>query len=457
MKESDFQCDIAIIGGGISGLYAAYRLHGLLPSSAIRIFERTGAVGGRIYSAKLTTHQEHVDLGAGRYNVSRHLNLHRLIEELGIRCVPFDYDIAPFQNGLFESAREQLRTICGELRRFFELCTPKEQEIWSFWEGASRCIGNIKADFIATASGYDSLRNPKLCFKHGIDILLNHPETGSLINNVRGEWMAPLGGFQSVPDRLASKITQICPVEYQSTLRAIHPLSIDSVSGVQLHFETADGNNTVGARQVIYASSIHNFLQLDGCSLSEEISRSIVDVPLMKGYVEYDAPWWQSTDIAGRCFTNSSPFRKIYFPRHLPYLLVYADGNSALDLRELTKNKSEALKKFESVVRNAISFNAISGGAPQPLKQVWKFWEHGISFWDSGLNLFPDDVWSYGPGIHVCSDLFTEHVGWVEGGIVSAEAAVRRVASQMQCGGPHTSSAATRDGSSQPSLFLAHS
>lgn len=434
MTKPDSQCDIAIIGGGVSGLYAADRLHQLLPNHTVRIFERTNAVGGRILSEPLTTLQEHVDLGAGRYNARRHLRLHKLIGELGIPCAPFDYDIAPFQNGLFDSTREKIRELCKELRCFFEECTPKDQECWSFWEGASRYLGDIKSAFIIAASGYDSLRNPKLPFKHGMDILLNHPETSSLASDVRDEWLAPMNGFQSVPERLASNLARVCPIEFHCSLRAIQPLPAGSRSDMRLHFESAVGKKIVETKQVIHASSLHDFLQVDGCRLSAAIARNIVDVPLIKGCVEYEVPWWQSMDIAGRCFTNSSPFRKVYFPRRSPYLLIYADGEAAIALRELAQDRDRALKQFESVIRNAIPFDLLDGIGAQPVGQRWQFWERGISFWDGGLNLFPDDMWSYAPNIHVCSDLFTEHVGWVEGGIVSAEAAVSRVASQLQRG-----------------------
>lgn len=432
MNESDLQCDIAIIGGGISGLYAADRLRGLLPNHTIRIFERAGAVGGRIFSAPLTIHPEHIDLGAGRYDAGRHLYLHRLVEDLGIRCVPFAYDIAPFQNGLFDFARAELRETCVELRRFFETCPPKERQLWSFWEGANHHLGGIKSDFIVAASGYDSLRNPKLPFKHGIDILFNHPETSSLTNTVSAEWLTPQDGFQSVPRRLAERLTGICSIDYHHALRAIHPMSRDGQPRIQLDFDTGKGKRIVDAKQVIHASAVREFLKVDGCSLSEVIAGNIVDVPLVKGCVEYETSWWRSTNIAGCCFTNPSPFRKIYFPRNAPYLLIYTDGDNAISLRDLTESPNLTLQKFESVIRDAIPFAAFSGSLPRPVKQVWKFWESGISFWDGGFNLFPDDAWSYAPNIHVCSDLFTEHVGWVEGGIVSAEAGALRVAKQLQ-------------------------
>jgi monoamine oxidase len=160
----------------------------------------------------------------------------------------------------------------------------------------------------------------------------------------------------------------------------------------------------------------------------------------MKGYMEYEKPWWQSTDIAGHCFTNPSPFRKIYFPRHAPYLLIYSDGENALTLEKLLGDDDRVLASFEAAVRDAISFDGLGGPIIRPTKQVWRFWQRGISFWKGGLRLLPNNFWSYAPNIHVCSDLYTDHVGWVEGGVVSAEAAANRVADLLQQQAPTTRS-----------------
>ena len=44
-----------IIGGGISGLAAAYKLHKIHKNAEIHIFEVTNRIGGRVYSQKIET------------------------------------------------------------------------------------------------------------------------------------------------------------------------------------------------------------------------------------------------------------------------------------------------------------------------------------------------------------------------------------------------------------------
>lgn len=73
---------IAVIGGGISGLVAAYRLRARLGESAtITVFEATGALGGKLRTAEVGGHA--YDVGAEAF-LTRRPEAVALIEELGL-------------------------------------------------------------------------------------------------------------------------------------------------------------------------------------------------------------------------------------------------------------------------------------------------------------------------------------------------------------------------------------
>lgn len=71
--------DFIIIGGGIAGLYTAYKLNKCSPEKKILIVEKSGTLGGRVY----TYHDSYMDVeaGAGRFSDKHHLLL-ELIREL---------------------------------------------------------------------------------------------------------------------------------------------------------------------------------------------------------------------------------------------------------------------------------------------------------------------------------------------------------------------------------------
>lgn len=74
--------DIIIIGGGISGIYTAYKLSKKYPHYKIIILEKNDYIGGRV-----DTYQDkymHVEAGAGRFS-TKHRRLIELIDELGLK------------------------------------------------------------------------------------------------------------------------------------------------------------------------------------------------------------------------------------------------------------------------------------------------------------------------------------------------------------------------------------
>ena len=73
--------DFVIVGGGIGGLYTAYKLHLQFPKKTILVLEKSKYLGGRVftYRDKFMT----VDCGAGRFS-DKHTKLLKLIHELGL-------------------------------------------------------------------------------------------------------------------------------------------------------------------------------------------------------------------------------------------------------------------------------------------------------------------------------------------------------------------------------------
>lgn len=73
--------DYIIIGGGISGLFLAYKIHLLYPNKKVVLIEKERHLGGRVYTfqdSKMT-----VEMGAGRFSF-QHTFLMQLIKELGL-------------------------------------------------------------------------------------------------------------------------------------------------------------------------------------------------------------------------------------------------------------------------------------------------------------------------------------------------------------------------------------
>ena len=76
--------DVAIIGGGISGIYSAWRLANEKNDLKISLFESSERLGGRLYSVAIPGIPERIsELGAMRYR-SNQLIINNLIEKMNL-------------------------------------------------------------------------------------------------------------------------------------------------------------------------------------------------------------------------------------------------------------------------------------------------------------------------------------------------------------------------------------
>ena len=72
------QYDLAIVGGGIAGLYCCLRAH---PDKKVALFEGTHRIGGKIETVSMAGFK--AEYGAMRFDPVRQVMVGRLIQELG--------------------------------------------------------------------------------------------------------------------------------------------------------------------------------------------------------------------------------------------------------------------------------------------------------------------------------------------------------------------------------------
>ena len=120
--------DFVIVGGGIGGLYTAYKLHLQYPKKTILVLEKENYLGGRVftYRDKYMT----VEAGAGRFS-DKHTKLLKLIRELGLdsKIVPITgsvgYAPADGTNSIYNSfadtpvvAKSLMRKTVNSVRQY---------------------------------------------------------------------------------------------------------------------------------------------------------------------------------------------------------------------------------------------------------------------------------------------------------------------------------------------------
>ncbi len=105
----DRRYDVAVIGGGISGVYTAWRLKQSHPNMKVALFEYSNRIGGRLYSYDMPG-MPHVkaELGGMRWLLS-HKIVVGLIDHLKLRTREFPMGEEGGSNNLMYLRRRQLR------------------------------------------------------------------------------------------------------------------------------------------------------------------------------------------------------------------------------------------------------------------------------------------------------------------------------------------------------------
>jgi predicted NAD/FAD-binding protein len=137
---------VAIIGGGIAGLTAGYRLRA---HHEVTLFERSARLGGNAYSYR-TRDGIDVDLAVAAFGKAGYPNFYRLLEELGVKTAMCANSYMSFHDldtrkGLYLTA-----TLAGFLAQGLEAIRPSK-----VWKLARLFVGLNRAQHLREAGRLD--------------------------------------------------------------------------------------------------------------------------------------------------------------------------------------------------------------------------------------------------------------------------------------------------------------
>jgi monoamine oxidase len=418
---NEYDTRIAIVGAGIAGLSTAYNLISQGYNGSINIFERSDHAGGRLVSDVMKGGDEVVEFGAGRFNIHSHKSVDTLGRELGLDVAPFSYSALYGYPHAMKQAKENGRD-------FAAIVASLKNEVSRYTSGNFTRFANevIKPDGltkIVAQAGYDTLLNPHLPPPAGIAILSDHPESQSYLNGSTEGWFKFKSGFHGLVSGLEERLKDRVNFFYGSDLQHVSVDGDDASPTLTLQ----QGGRTaqVAFDATVIAMPLHATQKISGMEKYPSIGNypDIEDVPLIKGFVKFDRNWWNALGIGDRCIVRDSGLRKLYLPKNSNIMWFYCDGKSALDAVDRISYKDFSIaKEIENHLKCQIPSNAKVDDFS------WKFWARGISFFKNQNN----ENLSRNFGIAtknliICSDIYTDHLGWIEGGIASSKAASRHM------------------------------
>lgn len=330
---SDKKVDIAIVGGGISGVYSAWRLQQAYPEKSIVLFERANSLGGRIWT-EFAPGVDKVPMELGATWFSRmHLYVYPLIvDKLNLPIVSANYqpglyylrgshlnfndfensNKVPYQLDKDEEGKnpyiifwEAIQAVVTGIEKFIPLTIDNYYQAyeflqnyqvdgvklyqWGFWNLLSTKMSNEAHELLASSTGANSEVDNANAFDSIWQYLI-----ASCPDNFRIR-----DGYQLLPDTLGKNFE-----ESGGKICLRHSLSsIEFSNGdVELTFEVNKEQIKVCAEKVIGSmppaalKAIRIYENSKIISWPQQIN-AVYGVPFAKLFTVYERPWWQ--DVIG--------------------------------------------------------------------------------------------------------------------------------------------------------------
>ncbi len=474
------ELDIAIVGGGVAGLFCAMRL-GEAAGTRAGVFEATDRIGGRLLSLhfpNLTS--QTAEIGGMRL---RHTDKHALkvVDELVGRqkLQDFAYPIAGYYlrgQHFSELSRaksvpygldDQERAIIGGgedllTHTINDLNKMAAQGTLSLtgtglWELLLQERSREAYNFMRDVLGYNSP--------------LSNWDSKTAISwferdfAYKTKYLKLDGGLEQIPKAIAG--TYMANGGQIHLDRKLVDLRRRSDTGFDLIFRSNAGEVKVSAARVILAIPPNAFASLidtevfSGDARFARAVNSVHKVPLAKVHLAFDQDWWTPRNLAvGRVITDL-PARQIYrwgaddASGHALLMASYHDGEMieywealsegsafgapnwidqatgpngdpiAPSMRRLLPASDRLVKEVWSQARKSQN---LGDDLPQPVAATYQNWGRepwGAAYHLWGIGADPKDVIDYMqepvPGIHICNEAWSVSQGWTNGAMQSAD------------------------------------
>ena len=394
--------DTIIIGGGIAGLYAFYRLRKSSPESKIILLERSPRrdLGGRA-----GTHMFHgvpLAIGAGIGRTKKDHLLQKLMKELGI---PIHY---------YKSRRTYGENLSCDVRKTFSFLKEeykKDPRNETFQRFATRILGADKYKDFLVCSGYTDYENEHIhntLYYYGFD-----DNFGGLMEGFSVPW-------GELVDKLAKTVGSqniLC----NSDVIGIHG---DVGDGFSVMVQTPKTQKTYIGKQIIIATTVDSLRTL---LPKATIFKQIQGQPFLRVYGKFSKASIPVLQEKVPGFTVvSGPLQKIIpmSPEKGVYMIAYCDNHAAVSLKRFLENTEKNRAFFVRLLCEALG---VKTGEIELQDMIPYFWQIGTHYYPpmhgefKSRKDFIKQAQHPMEGVVVVGEMISMKQGWVEGALESVE------------------------------------
>lgn len=414
-----------IIGGGISGLYAAYELSKNNDASKISIYEKTPRLGGRVYTKKngLT-----YDIGAGRFAYN-HKYIVKLIDELKLndKIVPISTKNHYFIDGKY--FRSDIK-----LLKHFNI--KKYVRFGEIWRDVFKMADKKSVDYMNKVSVETFIHDnfgENICkllkFKVGYNSKFSNTKAITALNALKNDYgitgakhFVLMGGAEIIIDELKKILN-----ERGCKIFLNHEVTKIDSKNKNVTILHSDKSKEVSYNNIVFSTDIHGLRKIQNVPFSKNLLHSVEYSPLMRIYAVYpkkDGKIW--FDDISKVNTDLDIQFIIPINKETGLIMISYTTDSNAEIWNDVSSEEELNLKLEKTLQEIFPEKYI----PEPTYLKTHFWRFGVHNWNLTANIprVNSELLKHEKkNIYVAGELFSDHHAWVEGGLQSVQSILSRI------------------------------
>jgi hypothetical protein len=400
MNNTDF--DIIIVGGGIAGLYAAYKIKKISPNSRTCILEKQSKkyMGGRTGNDMFRG--TNVVTGAGVGRKKKDKLLIELLNEMDIKTTEFE---AGNSYATTISPPCDIKKMFLRIKRAYNTSVKPQ----TFKEFATKILGESEYKRFVVCSAYGDYENENIydtLFNYGFDDNYNN-------------WTGLYIPWHALIVKLVDEIGL-------QNIKFKHGVESISQHGEIYKIHSKSGEFT--CKKLVIATTIDTLLKL--FPHGEPVYKQIKGQPFLRTYGKFSK---SSSEIMKQYVPSTTvvpgPLQRIIpmNPDQGVYMIAYCDNANAVKLNKLSEDNEDSRSQFCKILETSLG---ISTGSLKLLSIKNYFWPIGTHYYTPLSKEFDNredfikiaqkpDI-----NIRIVGELISTNQGWVEGALESVKAVI---------------------------------
>jgi hypothetical protein len=386
-----------ILGGGISGLYTAYKLIKRNPDRKLVILEKEKILGGRIFTYK-DKHMT-VEAGAGRFS-NKHILLMNLLHEFRL-----DNKIQPIESSFeyAEGSPYNLKFVLGKIIAISKIDPLHNLINLSFLDYARMVVSKEEVQFIEDSFGYYTEL-----------VSMNAKDAIELLIQLNDDFYGLKDGLSQVIQSMVKQL-KLCPnVEIKQ----------EEVIGIQKmnnQYIIRTTSNTYTTSLCICTFPNHILQKISFFRPLYPLLQYITSSPLCRIYCTFDKKWFKNLPK----MTTKSPLRMI-LPVSKNVVMFYSDNKYAMYWNDLYH------KHGINGVNNALQYyvKEVLDIYIKPTHTKLFYWEHGVGYWTVGAHKenIAKQIQQPFPNFYICGENYSaKYQQWMEGALETSEQVLKLI------------------------------